>query len=100
MAKHSCEEAIEKLKRLLSEKEDLDDVATTKIEKLTAELEETDPACDTVERIRRGFMNFKINKFDKYPEYYEELAKQQNPKVQCLSRVQHLFSIHSMAFLL
>lgn len=80
MAKHSCEEAIEKLKRLLSEKEDLDDVATTKIEKLTAELEETDPACDTVERIRRGFMNFKINKFDKYPEYYEELAKQQNPK--------------------
>ncbi|XP_057952099.1 carbonic anhydrase 2-like isoform X2 [Malania oleifera] len=81
MPKNSCEEAIEGLKRLLSEKESLEDVATEKIKKLIIELQRTDPSCDpVVQRIIKGFLHFKTHKFDKYPEYYHELAQGQHPK--------------------
>ncbi|XP_031379635.1 carbonic anhydrase 2-like isoform X2 [Punica granatum] len=35
---------------------------------------------DPVEAIKHGFLHFKREKFDKFPEFYEELAKGQNPK--------------------
>ncbi|XP_059656376.1 carbonic anhydrase 2-like isoform X2 [Cornus florida] len=35
---------------------------------------------DTIERIKRGFMQFKTNEFDKHREYYNELAEGQSPK--------------------
>uniref|UniRef100_A0A6P3ZSR6 Carbonic anhydrase n=1 Tax=Ziziphus jujuba TaxID=326968 RepID=A0A6P3ZSR6_ZIZJJ len=77
------EVAIQGLKKLLSEKEDLDDVAAgDKIEKLTLELQgqkshSSDPA---VQAITDGFTDFKINHFEKYPDFYNELAEGQSPK--------------------
>ncbi|KAF3437037.1 hypothetical protein FNV43_RR19790 [Rhamnella rubrinervis] len=67
-----------RLKKFLREKEELDD----KIKKLTIEMEEQQsPEYDpVVERIKNGFIHFKINKFDKYPELYEQLAQNQHPK--------------------
>ncbi|XP_048436839.1 carbonic anhydrase 2-like [Pyrus x bretschneideri] len=72
--------AIQRLKNLLSEKEELDNVVAAKIEKLMAELQRPDDHFDPVQRIVDGFINFRINKFEKYPDYYNELAKGQNPK--------------------
>ncbi|TQE02898.1 hypothetical protein C1H46_011456 [Malus baccata] len=72
--------AIQRLKNLLSEKEELDNVVAAKIEKVTAELQRPDDHFDPVQRIVDGFINFRINKFEKYPDYYNELAKGQNPK--------------------
>ena len=51
-----------------SDKEGLDDIAAAKIEKLTAELQEQeqeqDHECDPVERIKDGFIHFKIHHFE------------------------------------
>jgi len=74
----SLEEAIEGLKKFLSNK---DDVAVAQIEKLITGLQETDlNEFDPVKRILEGFRHFKINKFDKHPELYEKLAEGQWPK--------------------
>lgn len=84
MAKHSSELGTEEVKRLLSEKEDLKDAqADGKLEKPTMEISIlTDPAhLDPVdEKIKNGFIHFKINQFDKYPDYYQHLAQGQWPK--------------------
>lgn len=48
-----------------SEKEDLDEVAAAKIDKLIAELQTPgDHHFDPVQRIINGFMDFKIHKFE------------------------------------
>ncbi|CBI15025.3 carbonic anhydrase 2 isoform X2 [Vitis vinifera] len=84
MATSSSDVAIEGLRPLLSDKEGLDEIAAAKIEKLTAELQEQeqeqDHECDPVERIKDGFIHFKIHHFDKYPDYYKQLAEGQHPK--------------------
>uniref|UniRef100_A0A5B7AGV7 Carbonic anhydrase n=1 Tax=Davidia involucrata TaxID=16924 RepID=A0A5B7AGV7_DAVIN len=81
MAKDSYEEAIAGLKKLLSEKGELEVVAAAKIKQLTAELEATAAkAFNPVERIKTGFTHFKKEKFEKNPSLYGELAKGQSPK--------------------
>ncbi|KAJ9677751.1 hypothetical protein PVL29_022624 [Vitis rotundifolia] len=83
MATSSSEVAIEGLRPHLSDEEGLDDIAAAKIEKLTAELQEQEQdheECDPVERIKDGFIHFKIHHFDKYPDYYKQLAEGQHPK--------------------
>ncbi|XP_011047313.1 PREDICTED: carbonic anhydrase 2 [Populus euphratica] len=77
-------EAIESLKKLLSDKEDLKTVAAAKVEQITAELQtasSSDPkAFEPVEKIKSGFIHFKKEKYDKNPGLYSELAKGQSPK--------------------
>uniref|UniRef100_A0A5B7AC33 Carbonic anhydrase n=1 Tax=Davidia involucrata TaxID=16924 RepID=A0A5B7AC33_DAVIN len=81
MAKDSYEEAIAGLKKLLSEKGELEVVAAAKIKQLTAELEATAAKeFNPVERIKTGFTHFKKEKFEKNPSLYGELAKGQSPK--------------------
>jgi carbonic anhydrase len=81
MATESYETAIEGLKKLLSEKGDLEAVAALKIKQLTAELEATaDKPFNPVERIKTGFAHFKKEKYEKDPELYNALAKGQSPK--------------------
>ncbi|MCF6788190.1 hypothetical protein L3H49_10780, partial [Corynebacterium sp. MC-01] len=84
MGKDSYEEAIEGLKKLLSEKGDLKAVAAAKVEQITAELQtktaDGKPAFDAVERLKTGFIHFKKEKYDKNPALYGELAKGQSPK--------------------
>ncbi|CAI9092918.1 OLC1v1028286C1 [Oldenlandia corymbosa var. corymbosa] len=79
MAKDNFEEAIEGLKKLLSEKDQLGDVAAAKIKQLTAELE-AKPDFDPVDRIKTGFAHFKKENYEKNPELFGELAKGQSPK--------------------
>ncbi|KAI3759384.1 hypothetical protein L6452_07157 [Arctium lappa] len=38
------------------------------------------PAFDPIKRIEKGFQFFKINEFNKYPDYYRQLAEKQEPK--------------------
>ncbi|KAF6157391.1 hypothetical protein GIB67_004329 [Kingdonia uniflora] len=79
----SYEAAIEGLKKLLSEKEDLKTVATAKIEQITAELQKVENGkveFDPVEKLKNGFITFKREKYEKYPELYGQLAKGQSPK--------------------
>ncbi|CAL5396132.1 unnamed protein product [Camellia sinensis] len=65
MATDSYEEAIAGLKKLLSEKGDLEPVAAAKIKQITAELEATAAkSCNPVERIKTGFAHFKTEKFE------------------------------------
>ncbi|KAJ7956248.1 Carbonic anhydrase [Quillaja saponaria] len=82
MAKESSELAIEELKKLLIEKEDLNEVVAGKIENLIAELQfrPPHPFDPAVEKIIQGFTAFKFNKFDKNPGLYEQLAEGQSPK--------------------
>ncbi|WJZ98502.1 hypothetical protein VitviT2T_017018 [Vitis vinifera] len=83
MATSSSDVAIEGLRPLLSDKEGLDDIATEKIEKLTAKLQEQEQdhkECDPFERIKDGFIHFKIHYFGKYLDYYKQLAEGQHPK--------------------
>ncbi|RVW62637.1 Carbonic anhydrase, chloroplastic [Vitis vinifera] len=83
MAMSSSDVAIEGPRPLLSDKEGLDDIATTKIEKLTAKLQEQEQdheECDPFKRIKDGFIHFKIQYFDKYLDYYKQLAEGQHPK--------------------
>lgn len=77
----SYEEAIAGLTKLLSDKADLGTVAAAKIKQITAELEKSDSnQFDPVDRIKTGFIHFKKEKFEKNPELYGELAKDQKPK--------------------
>ncbi|KAL8267441.1 hypothetical protein R6Q59_004785 [Mikania micrantha] len=76
MAEDLCNNAIEGLKQLLSERSDLGAVAAVKIKQLTADLE----AATSVERIKTGFTHFKTEKYEKNPSLFEDLAKEQHPK--------------------
>lgn len=81
MAEDSYEDAIAGLKKLLSEKNELEDTAAAKIRQLTAELEEAGKKkSDPDEKIRSGFAHFKAEKYEKNPELYGQLAKGQSPK--------------------
>ncbi|WJX23965.1 carbonic anhydrase [Trifolium repens] len=82
MANQSSDLAMEQLKKLLREKEELNEVATTKIQELIVELEGFHPhSIDSAEqRIIDGFTYFKLNNFNKYPKLYDQLAKGQSPK--------------------
>ncbi|GLT47219.1 hypothetical protein SLA2020_209290 [Shorea laevis] len=85
MANQSTQEVIEELKKLLSEKGDLDCEVQGKIERLIAELKWPGPVGPhfvdpAVKRIFDGFNRFKTCKFDKNPELFAELAKGQHPK--------------------
>ncbi|KAL8231583.1 hypothetical protein R6Q57_001361 [Mikania cordata] len=85
MGSESYDEAIEALKKLLSEKEDLAPVAAAKINEITAQLStlpDSKPAFDPVERIKTGFAKFKTEKYSANPALYEELSKGQSPKVK------------------
>lgn len=80
--KQSSELAIEELKKLVREKEELEEVAAEKIGKLIAELQGihldlSDPA---VQRIITGFQHFKFCIFDKNPDLFDKLAHGQRPK--------------------
>ncbi|XP_059316519.1 carbonic anhydrase 2-like isoform X3 [Lycium ferocissimum] len=81
MAEDSYEDAIAGLKKLLSEKNELEDSAAAKIRQLTAELEGAGgKKSDPDEKIRSGFAHFKAEKYEKNPELYGQLAKGQSPK--------------------
>jgi carbonic anhydrase len=82
MAKNDYDEAIEELKKLLSEKGELGAVAAEKVKKLTAELagESDGSGFDPIARIRTGFEHFKKEIYEKDPARYGELAKGQSPK--------------------
>nr|ABC41657.1 carbonic anhydrase 2 [Flaveria pringlei] len=75
------DDVIDRLTKLLSEKNDLQVFAAEKIKQLTAELEVADAGeFNAVERIRNGFARFKKEKYDTNPTLYGELAKGQSPK--------------------
>ncbi|AED92072.1 carbonic anhydrase 2 [Arabidopsis thaliana] len=84
MGNESYEDAIEALKKLLIEKDDLKDVAAAKVKKITAELQAASSSdsksFDPVERIKEGFVTFKKEKYETNPALYGELAKGQSPK--------------------
>ncbi|GJY58281.1 2-methylene-furan-3-one reductase-like protein [Tanacetum coccineum] len=81
MAHDLCDNAIEGLKQLLSEKSDLEAVAYTKIKQLALDLE-ADSAKEVfpIEKIKNGFTHFKTEKYDKNPDLFGELSKGQSPK--------------------
>ncbi|MGV7337158.1 hypothetical protein PJH59_29225, partial [Mycobacterium kansasii] len=66
MGTEAYDEAIEALKKLLIEKDDLKDVAAAKVKKITAELQAASSSdsksFDPVERIKEGFVTFKKEK--------------------------------------
>ncbi|KAL4353568.1 hypothetical protein GQ457_06G041390 [Hibiscus cannabinus] len=80
----SYEEAVEALKKLLSEKGELKGEAAAKVDQITASLNATlsvDGKPDaSVERLKEGFVYFKQEKYEKKPALYAELAKGQTPK--------------------
>ncbi|OMO69643.1 Carbonic anhydrase [Corchorus olitorius] len=88
----SYEEAVEALKKLMSEKGELKTVAAAKVDQITAELatvsasgasgsaSDGKPADPSVERLKQGFIHFKREKYEKNPALYGELAKGQAPK--------------------
>ncbi|KAJ7943640.1 Carbonic anhydrase [Quillaja saponaria] len=81
MATDSYEEAIARLTKLLSQKADLQGVATAKINQITADLKAADSkSFDPDERVKTGFISFKKEKYEKNPALYGELAKGQSPK--------------------
>ncbi|PWA66131.1 Carbonic anhydrase [Artemisia annua] len=86
MAHDLCDNAIEGLKQLLSEKSDLEAVAYTKIKQLTLDLE-ADSAKEVIpiEKIKNGFTHFKTEKYDKNPDLFGELSKGQSPKFMVFS---------------
>ncbi|WZZ30667.1 hypothetical protein YC2023_014068 [Brassica napus] len=84
MGSQSYEDALEALKKLVIEKDDLKTVAAAKVEQITAELKKVSSSdgkpFDPVERIKQGFVTFKKEKYDTNPALYGELAKGQSPK--------------------
>lgn len=86
MAHDLCDNAIEGLKQLLSEKRELEAVAYTKIKQLTLDLE-ADSAKEVfpIEKIKNGFTQFKTEKYDKNPDLFGELCKGQSPKFMVFS---------------
>ncbi|GAV67965.1 Pro_CA domain-containing protein [Cephalotus follicularis] len=89
MANQSYEEAIEGLKKLLSEKEELKGVVAAKLQQITAELQTVTPSdgkkFNPDERLKEGFIHFKTEKYDKNPKLFGELAKGQSPKFMIVS---------------
>ncbi|GAB2253860.1 hypothetical protein Droror1_Dr00021669 [Drosera rotundifolia] len=79
----SYEEAVAGLKKLLSEKGDLEPVAAERIKQITAELEK--PSFNPIERIKSGFTHFKSEKYEKDPELYGKLKTGQWPKFMIVS---------------
>ncbi|XVE83964.1 hypothetical protein DITRI_Ditri16bG0131100 [Diplodiscus trichospermus] len=82
MGDKSYEEAIEALKKLLSEKGELRAAAAAKVDQITAQLKTSSDGkpFDPVERLKEGFIYFKKEKYEKNPALYAELAKGQSPK--------------------
>ncbi|KAJ4892606.1 hypothetical protein Rs2_19400 [Raphanus sativus] len=84
MGSEAYEEAIEALKKLIIEKEELKTVAAAKVEQVTAALQtgtsSDKKAFDPVENIKQGFITFKKEKYETNPALYGELAKGQSPK--------------------
>ncbi|GLT47220.1 hypothetical protein SLA2020_209300 [Shorea laevis] len=81
MAKQSAMLVVEELKKLLSEKGDLDYEVQGKFEKLITDLQHPDPHHDpAVKRIFYGFNHFQNCKFDKHPEFFAELEEGQHPE--------------------
>ncbi|CAN6889403.1 beta carbonic anhydrase 1, chloroplastic-like [Brassica napus] len=84
MGSEAYEEAIEALKKLIIEKEELKTVAAAKVEQATAALQtgtsSDKKAFDPVENIKQGFITFKKEKYETNPALYGELAKGQSPK--------------------
>lgn len=80
----SIDESIEALKKLLSEKSGLEDVAAAKIKQITAELGRTEsdgePPFEPVRRLKSGFERFKTQKYETNPKLFGELATGQSPK--------------------
>jgi len=75
------EEAIAGLKKLLSEKGELEAIAAGKIKQLTTELEAAAAKpFNPEERMKTGFIHFKTEKYEKNPDLYGALAKGQSPK--------------------
>ncbi|XP_056693092.1 carbonic anhydrase, chloroplastic isoform X2 [Spinacia oleracea] len=76
------EEAIAALKKLLSEKGELENEAASKVAQITSELADggTPSASYPVQRIKEGFIKFKKEKYEKNPALYGELSKGQAPK--------------------
>lgn len=80
------EEAIAALKKLLSEKGELEPEAAQKVSQITAELATTTNGTSTaisspaVDRMKEGFIYFKKEKYERNPYLYGELAKGQSPK--------------------
>lgn len=68
MGKDSYEEAVEALKKLVIEKEELKEVAASRVSQITADLKgassATEPASDPVERLKNGFSFFKKEKYE------------------------------------
>ncbi|KAE8722025.1 Carbonic anhydrase [Hibiscus syriacus] len=79
MGDKTYEEAIEGLKKLLSEKGELKAAAAAKVDQVTAELK-TSASGDSVERLKQGFIHFKKEKYEKNPALYAELAKAKAPR--------------------
>ncbi|KAK8672545.1 hypothetical protein V6N13_110910 [Hibiscus sabdariffa] len=79
MGDKTYEEAIDALKKLLSEKGELKAVAAAKVDQVTAELK-ISSSSESVERLKQGFIYFKKEKYEKNPALYAELAKGQSPK--------------------
>ncbi|XP_058088766.1 carbonic anhydrase 2-like isoform X2 [Magnolia sinica] len=79
MGTESYEEAIDGLKKLLSEKKELGPVAAQKIERLTTELQ-AQSGFNPLERVKTGFEYFKKEKYEKNPQLFDELSKGQSPK--------------------
>ncbi|XVF14101.1 hypothetical protein REPUB_Repub09cG0028300 [Reevesia pubescens] len=85
MGDKSYEEAMEALKKLLSEKGELKAVAATKVDQVIADQLKTTssdakPSDPSVERLKEGFIYFKREKYEKNPALYAELAEGQSPK--------------------
>ncbi|XP_043704953.1 carbonic anhydrase 2-like [Telopea speciosissima] len=81
MGNESYETELAGLTKLLSEKVDLETVATTKLDQVTAELQAVDnQAFNPIERFSTGFIRFKKEKYEKNPALFGQLAKGQSPK--------------------
>lgn len=85
MAKQSTQMVVGELKKLISEKgEQLGNEIEGEIQKLITELQSSSKHSHFDElaekRIYSGFNFFKTSQFDKHSEFFEKLAKEQNPK--------------------
>ncbi|XWS60729.1 hypothetical protein CRYUN_Cryun07bG0060800 [Craigia yunnanensis] len=84
MAKQSAEVVVEGLRKILICKEEgLDEEVQGKVEKFIAELQggrPLSPRDPYAQRLDDGFDFFKNNIFDKYPEWFDQLAEAQHPK--------------------
>ncbi|XP_019161752.1 PREDICTED: carbonic anhydrase 2-like isoform X2 [Ipomoea nil] len=77
MTKGNYGEAIEELRKVLSEKREYGAIAAAAINEITAELQTSDAP---TQQIKNGFVHFKTEKYEKNTALYGELAKGQSPK--------------------